>query len=750
VTAPGRLDQLIRRTRLSVKLAWLGAGLMALVVAAMAAVLSLQIRSNTRRRFEDELRRNQQQFVQFQRQKLAQLQSGASLISQTASLPYALETYRAEASSGVRRSDLSRTVQHELEKLVLESGKDILFVTDETGRVFASAARSGVPVPAGTDLSGMRTIREGLDVSERVARGGLAVLRQPGSDYQVAVYPVELGGYTLGTLVLGERLDSAFVTSARAAFDGYVVVTVGDAIANGSFPGMSGEATSTLLRAGASTGEPATMEIAGQEFVVAPLPLGETQKGLPVRLWLLQPLTQTVRALTRPLIQKILIYGLLAVVLAGLGTALLARSVLRPLERFVQYLREGTAAERLETRFDAGDAPAEVRTLNESFGELMDSLRQSEAQLRQAQKLEAVGTLAGGIAHDFHNLLTVITGFTEIARAEASAGSKMREDLRQVISASDRATVLTRQLLAFSRKQVMQPTVLDMAAVVEDVAPMLRRLVGEHIWIRIATEGPESPRVLADRGQLEQVIINLVVNARDAMPVGGNIWVRLGKSPAGVTLAVEDSGTGIPDDVRERIFEPFFTTKEPGKGTGLGLSTVYGIVKQSGGTISVVSALGKGTTFTVTLPESEQALAIGSAGDAAAAPRGDETILLVEDDPGVRLLAERVLIASGYTVFAAAGHSDALAFAARAPIDLLLTDVVMPELAGPKLAARILVLQPEAIVLYMSGYTDDTLTPFGVGSPLNLLRKPFTPLQLANVVRSALDSKSDRVRAVAS
>ena len=716
----------------------------------MAAVLSLQIRSNTRRRFEDELRRYQQQFVQFQRQKLAQLQSGASLISQTASLPYALETYRAEASSGVRRSDLSRTVQHELEKLVLESGKDILFVTDETGRVFASAARSGVPVPAGTDLSGMRTIREGLDVSERVARGGLAVLRQPGSDYQVAVYPVELGGYTLGTLVLGERLDSAFVTSARAAFDGYVVVTVGDAIANGSFPGMSGEATSTLLRAGASTGEPATMEIAGQEFVVAPLPLGETQKGLPVRLWLLQPLTQTVRALTRPLIQKILIYGLLAVVLAGLGTALLARSVLRPLERFVQYLREGTAAERLETRFDAGDAPAEVRTLNESFGELMDSLRQSEAQLRQAQKLEAVGTLAGGIAHDFHNLLTVITGFTEIALAEASAGSKMREDLRQVISASDRATVLTRQLLAFSRKQVMQPTVLDMAAVVEDVAPMLRRLVGEHIWIRIATEGPESPRVLADRGQLEQVIINLVVNARDAMPVGGNIWVRLGKSPAGVTLAVEDSGTGIPDDVRERIFEPFFTTKEPGKGTGLGLSTVYGIVKQSGGTISVVSALGKGTTFTVTLPESEQALAIGSAGDAAAAPRGDETILLVEDDPGVRLLAERVLIASGYTVFAAAGHSDALAFAARAPIDLLLTDVVMPELAGPKLAARILVLQPEAIVLYMSGYTDDTLTPFGVGSPLNLLRKPFTPLQLANVVRSALDSKSDRVRAVAS
>ena len=738
MTVFGGLKRVARRTRLSVKLAWLGAALMALVVAATVIALTLQIRTNTRRRFEDELRRNQNTFAHFQQEKLEQLEFGASLISRTASLPYALETYRAEAMSGVRRADLGPTVQQQLEKLVLESNKDILLVTDDSGRVFASAARRGIPVPVGTDLSRMREIRQGLDVRERITRGGLAVLRRGDGDYQVAVYPVELGGYTLGTLVLGERLDSSFVNAARAAFDGYVVVSIGNSIASGTFPGMKQGGAHTLLAAPAN--EPTTLVIAGEEFVVAPVPLGETQDGAPVRMWLLQPLTRTVRALTRPLVQDFLVYGLAAVLFAALGAALLARSVLRPFDRFVRYLRDGTAAERIESRFDSSEAPAEVATLNESFGELMDALRLSEAQLRQAQKLEAIGTLAGGIAHDFNNLLTVISGFTQMALAEPGAGPAVREDLGQVISAAERATVLTRQLLAFSRKQVLMPTVLDLGDSVEDLAPMLRRLVGEHISIRIETDRAEFPRVLADRGQIEQVIINLVVNARDAMPLGGRIVICVGRSGTAVTLVVRDTGSGISDDVRERIFEPFFTTKEPGKGTGLGLATVYGIVQQSGGTIDLTTAVGDGTAFTVTLPASDEPLASGAVSAFLAVPGGSETILLVEDEPSVRALAQRALESRGYTVLAAGGHADALAFAARTHIDMLLTDVVMPEMAGPKVAERFLALQPDSAVVYMSGYADETLRPFELDAGVNFLRKPFTAEELVRIVRLSLDT----------
>jgi CheY-like chemotaxis protein len=327
-----------------------------------------------------------------------------------------------------------------------------------------------------------------------------------------------------------------------------------------------------------------------------------------------------------------------------------------------------------------------------------------------------------------------------MALANPNGGPAIREDLGQVISASERATVLTRQLLAFSRKQVMQPTVLDLGDAVEDLGPMLRRLVGEHISLRIETERMEAPRILADRGQIEQVIINLIVNARDAMPLGGRIVIRVERSGADVVLAVRDTGLGISDDVRERIFEPFFTTKEPGKGTGLGLSTVYGIVQQSGGKIDLTTVVGAGTTFTVTLPASNEPSASDPASTFLAVPGGNETILLVEDEPSVRALAQRALESRGYTVLTAGGHVDALAFAARTHVDLLLTDVVMPEMAGPKVAERFLALQPAAAVVYMSGYADDTLRPFELDAGVNFLRKPFTAEELMRIVRSSLDA----------
>ena len=379
------------------------------------------------------------------------------------------------------------------------------------------------------------------------------------------------------------------------------------------------------------------------------LPLGETQTGEPVRLWMLQPLSQRVAALVDPLRHDFIIYGAFAVLIAALGAALVARTVLGPFTRFVHYMRSGAATEQRQVPFDSENEAAEVRTLNTSFNQLMDSLavkrraieertaelaaanvvltdeiseririeqelRESQAQLRQSQKLEAIGTLAGGIAHDFNNLITVISGYTQLALMRADKTSPEAEDLRQVIDASDRAANLTHQLLAFSRKQVLQPTVLDLGDVVGGVGPMLRRIIGEHIELHIET-GPPLARVRADRGQLEQVLLNLAVNARDAMSAGGTLTiatVNVGRvngasdnAAPSIALVVHDTGTGMSDEVKERIFEPFFTTKEVGKGTGLGLSMVYGIVNQSGGTIDVDSIVGRGTTFTITLPAVE-------------------------------------------------------------------------------------------------------------------------------------------------
>jgi PAS domain S-box-containing protein len=380
-----------------------------------------------------------------------------------------------------------------------------------------------------------------------------------------------------------------------------------------------------------------------------------------------------------------------------------------------------------------------------------------EAQLRQALKMEAIGQLAGGVAHDFNNLLTAIIGYTEFAASDVPAGSLLWGDLQEVLKAANRAASLTRQLLAFSRKQVLQPRVLDLNDVVTDMHKLLRRLIREDIEL-ITTLDPDIGLVETDPGQLEQVVVNLVVNARDAMPQGGTLTVETANVDLDaayarqhldvatgpyVMLSVRDDGIGMSEQVRMRIFEPFFTTKEEGKGTGLGLATVYGIVKQSGGHIDVDSVLGMGTTFRIYLPRLRQDLDADE-GQASpdALPRGTERILLVEDEHAVRRFVHRALELRGYTVLEAALPSQALQFCAdvAGPIHLLLTDVVMPEMSGRVLADRVTALRPETKVLYMSGYTDDAIVHQGMLEPgVTLLQKPVTTSVLAHKVREILD-----------
>ncbi len=385
-------------------------------------------------------------------------------------------------------------------------------------------------------------------------------------------------------------------------------------------------------------------------------------------------------------------------------------------------------------------------------------IKQLEAQFLQSQKLEAVGELAGGVAHDFNNNLSAILGFSDLALDRLGPDDPLHRYITQVKKAGEQSAALTRQLLAFSRKQLLQPKVLDLNALITNDTTILQRLIGEGIDLRTQLT-PELGRIKADPGQVEQVLMNLVVNARDAMPQGGTLTIETGnveideaqarvRSPmlAGpyVRLAVADTGCGMDAATQARIFEPFFTTKETGKGTGLGLSTVYGIIKQSGGYIWVDSTPSQGTTFQIYLPQVDTPLEAVATREVSIPQRCDSaTILLVEDEEMVRVVARDTLHAQGYTVLEAMNGGAALLISERhqGAIDLLLTDVVMPYMSGSELAQRLTAQRPEMRVLYMSGYTDETLAPHGVLEPgIVFLAKPFTPDGLLRKVSETLEA----------
>ena len=765
----------LRRSSLGLKLVLFTTGLTTVVICGVFLVLSLQIRENTRQLFTTELIKSQRSFVDQQQRDLAQLLRLSAQITEIPTLRAAIETYRLESEGIGHRDDLLATINLEVQRIAGNLGNELLVVTDEQGRVLAASSTERGLV--GTDLGSLPAVRQALEGEEGMSIG---LARLNDRRYQISAAPILLRGYPIGSLVVGERLIESLMARLRESLSGEIVIVNGRELIGSSFEPIEQARLdpAKLARAvGGSSSDPGLIELGEEEFVAAPLRLGVDEAGAQVLAYLLRSLTASTRTSTESLRGTFLLYGLLAVLLSGLGAALVTRTVLAPFRQFVGFVRAVAESKRHHLRFEDPMAPAEIRILNQAHEQLMASLAEKHAevvlasqelshsnavlvqqirsreraehalqerdeQLRQSQKLEAIGTLAGGVAHDFNNLLTVISGYTSIMLAETQEGSQERVDLEQVLNAAKRAGGLTSQLLAFSRRQVLQPKVIDLNGVVSGIETMLGRLIGEHIDFQTIVRTPLR-HIMADPGQLEQVILNLAVNARDAMPKGGKLTIETANADEGVTLTVRDNGIGMDQETQSRIFEPFFTTKPVGKGTGLGLSTVYGIVTQSGGTIRVESAPGKGTTFTVCFPVvNEEGARSGAALPTPVTSSGHETILLVEDEVMVRTLAQRSLERSGYTVLVAGNGEEALTVASehQGAIHLLLTDVVMPTMGGKEIADRLQLVRPSVGVLYMSGYTDDTIAQHGVLiAGTHLLSKPFTPDGLTRKVREVLD-----------
>ena len=775
----------LRATSLGTRLALLGAAVTAVVVLVTFAVLRRSTEADVQAGFIHELRASQavMQSVRAQNQEL--LLQTAALLANSPTLKAALDAGRTERDVPENRTEYLATIQSAASALFTEVRQDLWVVTDDSGRVMASGGNPAAPAQE-TSLARLPVVRSALALDSMAGPSLKGVHRQGSDALQIAAAPIVIHGNLVGTVLIGESIT---IPSADSAMDIRGVVVVGDTVLVSTLHDIApGERWAPKwVREGDSH---SVLELNGQQYVVVRLPLGLGDDDRHSDLFMLRSMTDALNPILRALTQRFVLIGGLVVLLVGIGGGLTTRATLRPLSRFVTFMRAEAGAKEY-AQFDEPNAAAEINLLTRAYNRLIASLqrghedlqqrtdelatanerlqrqvrereraeralRESEEQLRQSQKLEALGALAGGVAHDFNNILSIILGYAEIVRTELPGDSSQHADVSKISDAAVRARALVRQLLAFSRKQVLQPQVLNLSDVVNEVQPLLRPLLGDHIVLEVHLDALVAP-VMADLVQIEQVILNLVVNARDAMPNGGRLLIETsdvtldevgGQYPLpgglAVMLSVSDSGSGMDAATRSRIFEPFFTTKPVGKGTGLGLATVYGIVRQSGGNITVFSEPGEGATFRCYFPAA--IAADNPRPEHVVAPSrasGAETILVAEDEDELRALLRRSLLARGFHVLEARDGVEALDVARshQGRIHLLATDVVMPHLSGTQLAAQLHVERPDMRVLFMSGYSNEAIEQHGVLTPDSVfLQKPVSPESLARAVRELLDA----------
>ena len=725
--------------------------LLAVSIALTAATLLIvrySVQKQIRKTIADDLEASVNTYRSFELQREIAITHSAELV---ANLPLVRALMTTQDAP---------TIQDASEGVWRLSGSDLLILAGRQGEVLGLRTRdSGLTVPIAQNL-----LRESLQKGEPRDwwYGG-------GRLYQVWMQTIYFGessnNRVTGYLALGHEVgasaarDLSVITTSEVAF-----LSSSTVVASTLTPEQQTDLVKQIWRSGSAPSSVSEeVQLGSERYLVRTVSL--SQGGSPaISLSVLKSFDKAT-AFVSELNRALFGIGLLTVLLGGGLVVFLSDTFTKPLANLVDGVR---ALEQGDFNFPLDTVHGgEVAEVTGAFDRMRASIRktqgeqrQLEERLRQSHKMEAVGRLAGGVAHDFNNLLTVIRGHCDLLVDSTPTEDPHRHNVEQIQKAAGRAVSMTRQLLAFSRMQVLQHRILGLNAVIADMANMLPRLIGEHIEY-IFQPAPDLANVKADPGQIEHVLLNLVVNARDAMPGGGTLTVRTlnvamtdveaRKRPPMtpgryVMLAVTDTGHGMSAEIKSHIFEPFFTTKETGKGTGLGLATVYGVVKQSGGYIWVESAPGKGATFEIYLPQAVETDADKEAEvKPAPLPRGTETVLVVEDEAGVRELACEFLKLSGYTVLEAPNGAEALIVAKRhtGPIHVLVSDVIMPRMGGIELIEKMKTVRPLAKVVLMSGYSEYSAgNPSGSQSQPVMVQKPFTQGSLVAAIREALDRKA--------
>jgi signal transduction histidine kinase/ActR/RegA family two-component response regulator len=743
---PPQGETCVRNVRLRTKFLLSLLAITAGLSSATLLIVSYSVQNRVRENIREDLRNSVDIYQSFERQREATLKRSTQLL---ADLPNVRAMMTTEDSA---------TIQDASEDVWNLSGSDLMVFADRAGNVVATRAKSASFERA--EAQGFMQLSLKKEEPRDWWFGGVHL-------YEVWIQPIYFGAEskdsTLGYLAVGHEIDEraakdfSKIASSDVAFrwgDTFVASTLTEA--------QRAELARQPQRDSAGSQE---TQIGNERYFATTVELPPDAQPS-VTLTVLKSFDKATSFL-RDLNRILLALGLLSVLAGSVLVFFISHTFTRPLANLVAGVR---ALEGGDYGFPLESAGGdEVSEVTGAFSRMRMNLQKTQAEqqkleerLRQAHKMEAVGRLAGGVAHDFNNLLTIIRGNSDLLIDRDGADAFHKRCVEQIQKASGRAVAMTRQLLAFSRMQVLQPRVLDLNAVVAEMGKMLPRLIGEHIEHVFVPE-PKLKLVTADPGQIEQVLMNLAVNSRDAMPGGGTLTVRTanvemthvdstrhGSMPSGsyVLLSVSDTGIGMNEETRTHIFEPFFTTKEVGKGTGLGLATVYGIVKQSGGFIWVESALGKGTTFEIYLPlASGPASKTEAEAKQAALRRGSETILVVEDEAGVRELAGQFLKAQGYTVLEAKDGIEALEIAARheGTIHVTLTDMIMPRMSGTELVKRLKAIRPDMKAAYMTGYAE--YATCGNESSSNqqssILQKPFSSTSLADMIRVVLAGQAN-------
>jgi signal transduction histidine kinase/CheY-like chemotaxis protein len=730
------------RTKILLALLAISAGL----TCGTLAIVRYTVQKKVRESIRLDLRSSVRTYEIFAKQREESLNRSAALL---ASLP----TVRA-----LMTTQHIPTIQDASGGLLDESGADLLVLADRSGKLDAAQFSKARLKPEVLQQLLTGTVEQGEGHDWWLAEGHL---------FQVSLQPIEFAqgtdSTTIGILIVGDEIDQNTAKEISAVTGSDVVFRAGKTmIASGINIQGQRELLGQLGPHASKEGDaPAEIQL-GNERYLATTQILANKLGLEVSLNVLKSFDRATAFLDS--LNRVLIgLGMLAVVAGTLAGFLIANGITQPLEKLVSGV---TALEQGDYSYPlVAKNRDEVGVVTEAFARMRESLERGrkdqqelEQRLRQAHKMEAVGRLAGGVAHDFNNLLTIIRGHSDLL-ADNLEGSSQKKSVDQIQKAADRAVGMTRQLLAFSRMQVLQPRVLDLNAIISEMGKMLPRLIGEHIEYLFVPQA-NLAAVKADPGQIEQVLMNLAVNARDAMPDGGKLFVRTAnvelnseeatKRPSMVAgnyalISVSDTGHGMDEQTKAKIFEPFFTTKEVGKGTGLGLATVYGIVKQSGGFIWVSSAPGIGTTFEIYFPVTTAAVQAPNEIELQRTlPRGSETILLVEDEAAVRELAGEFLRAAGYKVLEGQDGIEGWEVSERfsGVIDVLLTDMVMPRLSGKELAIRVRGKRADIKVIMMSGYSEFNSGTGREKDGFASLAKPFSMRSLAEKVNEVLRGTS--------